>query len=37
MPTDMTKYSLTDIEKVVDKLALKINAPTYLLPTYNFI
>ena len=33
----MTKYSLADIKKMVDELALKINAPTNLLPTYNHI
>ena len=33
----MTKYSLDDIKKIVDKLALKINAPINSLPTYNFI
>lgn len=31
----MTKYSLDDIKKKVDELALKINAPTNLLPGYG--
>jgi len=33
----MTKYSLADIKKKVNELALKINAPKNLLPTYNQI
>jgi len=33
----MTKYSLADIKKKVNELALKINAPANLLPTYNHI
>ena len=33
----MTKNSLADIKKKVNELALKINAPTHLLPTYNHI
>ena len=33
----MTKYSLSDIKRIVDELALKINASTNLLPTYNHI
>lgn len=39
MPTEniMTKYSLADIKRIVDELALKINASTNLLPTYNHI
>ena len=31
----MTKYSLSDIKKKIDELALKINAPTRLLPSYG--
>jgi hypothetical protein len=31
----MTKYSLDDIKKKVDELAIKINAPTNLLPNYG--
>ena len=31
----MTKYSLADIKIIVDELALKINAPTNLLPNYG--
>ncbi|NEU07861.1 hypothetical protein GZH53_06010 [Flavihumibacter sp. R14] len=31
----MTQYSLDDIKKIVDELALKINAPTNLLPSYG--
>ncbi|MGF1923763.1 MAG: Imm63 family immunity protein [Bacteroidia bacterium] len=31
----MTKYSLDDIKKKVNELALKINAPTNLLPSYG--
>jgi hypothetical protein len=31
----MTTYSLNDIKKKVDELALKINAPTRLLPSYG--
>jgi hypothetical protein len=31
----MTKYSLDDIKKKVDELAIKINAPTYYLPGYG--
>jgi hypothetical protein len=31
----MAKYSLDDIKKKVDELALKINAPTNLLPSYG--
>ena len=33
----MTRYSLADMKKMVNKLALKINAPKNLLPTYNHI
>ena len=33
----MTTYSLNDIKKKVDELALKINAPKNLLPTYGHI
>ena len=31
----MTKYSLDDIKNKVDKLAIKINSPTNLLPSYG--
>jgi len=31
----MTKYSLDDIKEMVEELALKINAPKNLLPTYG--
>lgn len=31
----MMKYSLDDIKKKVDELALKINAPTNILPSYG--
>lgn len=31
----MAKYTLDDIKIMVDELALKINAPTNLLPTYG--
>ena len=31
----MIKYSLDDIKKIVAELALKINAPTNLLPSYG--
>ncbi len=31
----MTRHSLDDIKKKVDELALKINAPTNLLPSYG--
>ena len=33
---EITKYSLEDIVEMIAKLASRINAPSYLLPTYNF-